>query len=195
MRAGGHLAAGLPDACMEVRIVDPEGRDLPADVVGEIWLRGPGVMLGYWNLPEQTAQVLHQNWMRTGDGGRLDAEGLLTSSTRLKDMIVSGGENVYSAEVENAILSLPGVAQCAVLGVPDDDWELSACMRCWCCSPAHKSTRPASSPTAKERIAGLPGPPAQHVEFRSELPVSAAGKLLKHQLRETYWQGRERRVA
>ncbi len=189
---GRHLAAGLPTPSMEVRVVDPEGCDLPVDAVGEIWLRGPGVMLGYWNLPEQTAQVLHQGWMRTGDGGRLDAEGLLHIVDRLKDMIVSGGENVYSTEVENAILSLPGVAQCAVLGVPDADWgeRVHAVL---VLQPGAAVDAAAVIAHCKARIAGYKCP--RGVEFRNELPVSGAGKLLKHQLRESYWQGRERRVA
>ena len=189
---GRHLAAGLPTPCMEVRVVDPEGNDLPADGVGEVWLRGPGIMLGYWNLPEKTAQVLHQGWMRTGDGGRLDAEGLLHIVDRLKDMIVSGGENVYSTEVENAILSLPGVTQCAVLGVPDADWgeRVHAVL---VLQPGAQIDEARVIAHCKERIAGYKCP--RSVEFRSELPVSGAGKLLKHQLREAYWQGRERRVA
>ncbi|MCY1543855.1 Long-chain-fatty-acid--CoA ligase FadD13 [compost metagenome] len=149
-------------------------------------------MLGYWNLPEQTAQVLHQGWMRTGDGGRLDAEGLLHIVDRVKDMIVSGGENVYSTEVENAILSLPGVAQCTVLGVPDADWgeRVHAVL---VLQPGAQIDETRVIAHCKERIAGYKCP--RGVEFRSELPVSGAGKLLKHQLREAYWQGRERRVA
>lgn len=191
---GRHLAAGLPTPSMEVRVVDPAGEDLPAGEVGEVWLRGPGVMLGYWNLPDQTAQVLQQGWMRTGDGGRLDAEGLLHIVDRLKDMIVTGGENVYSTEVENAILSLPGVAQCAVLGVPDADWgeRVHAVL---VLQPGADADIDEARVIAhcKALIAGYKCP--RGVEFRSELPVSGAGKLLKYQLREAYWQGQSRRVA
>ncbi|CAN5692014.1 long-chain fatty acid--CoA ligase [soil metagenome] len=189
---GRHLAAGLPTPSMEVRIAGPDGEDLPVGEVGEVWLRGPGVMLVYWNLPEQTAQVLQQGWMRTGDGGRLDAEGLLHIVDRLKDMIVTGGENVYSTEVENAILSLPGVAQCAVLGVPDADWgeRVHAVL---VLQPGADVDEARVVAHCKTLIAGYKCP--RGVEFRSELPVSGAGKLLKYQLREAYWQGRSRRVA
>lgn len=189
---GRHLAAGLPTLSAEVRVVNAEGRDVPMGEVGEVWLRGPGVMLGYWNLPELTAQVLHERWIRTGDAGRLDAEGLLYIVDRLKDMIVSGGENVYSTEVENAILSLTGVAQCAVLGVPDADWgeRVHAVL---VLQPGAQVDEAAVIAHCKGLLAGYKCP--RGVEFRSELPVSGAGKLLKHQLREAYWQGHERRVA
>jgi len=188
---GRHLAAGLPTPSMEVRVAGPHGEDLPAGVVGEVWLRGPGVMLGYWNLPEASAEVLHQGWMRTGDGGRIDDEGLLHIVDRLKDMIVTGGENVYSTEVENAILSLPGVAQCAVLGVPDADWgeRVHAVL---VLQPGAGIDQARVIEHCKGLIAGYKCP--RSVEFRTELPMSGAGKLLKYQLRETYWQGQQRRV-
>lgn len=189
---GRHLAAGLPTACMEVRIARPDGSECARGEVGEVWLRGPGVMLGYWNLPEATAQVLQDGWMRTGDGGRVDAEGMLYIVDRLKDMIITGGENVYSTEVENAVLSLPGVAQCAVLGVPDEDWgeRVHAVL---VLQPGAAVDAAAVVAHCKQLIAGYKCP--RSIEFRAELPVSGAGKLLKYKLREAYWTGRERQVA
>ncbi|MBN9409240.1 MAG: long-chain-fatty-acid--CoA ligase [Burkholderiales bacterium] len=189
---GRHLAAGLPTPCMEVRVVRPDGADAAPGEVGEVWLRGPGVMLGYWQLPVQTAEVLHDGWMRTGDGGRLDAEGLLHIVDRLKDMIVTGGENVYSTEVENAVLSLPGVAQCAVIGVPDAQWG----ERVHAVVVAHPGAAVDAAAVVahcKSLIAGYKCP--RSVEFRDQLPVSGAGKLLKYQLREAHWADRERRAA
>ncbi len=189
---GRHLAAGLPTACMELRISGPDGTELPRGQTGEVWLRGPGVMLRYWNLPEQTAQALHEGWMRTGDGGYVDADGLLYIVDRLKDMIVTGGENVYSTEVESVILALPGVAQCAVLGVPDADWgeRVHAVL---VLQPGASITADAVIAHCKQRIAAYKCP--RGVEFRAELPISGAGKLLKYKLREAYWEGRARRVA
>ncbi|MEP6720990.1 MAG: AMP-binding protein [Variovorax sp.] len=189
---GRHLAAGLPTACMEVRIARPDGSECARGEVGEVWLRGPGVMLGYWNLPEATAQALQDGWMRTGDGGRVDAEGLLHIVDRLKDMIITGGENVYSTEVENAVLSLPGVAQCAVLGVPDDAWgeRVHAVL---VLHPGASVDAAAVMAHCKQLIAGYKCP--RSVEFRTELPVSGAGKLLKYKLREAHWEGRARQVA
>jgi len=189
---GRHLAAGLPTPCMEVRVVRSDGADADVGEVGEIWLRGPGVMLGYWNLPEQTAEVLRDGWMRTGDGGKLDAEGLLHIVDRLKDMIVTGGENVYSTEVENAVLSLEGVGQCAVVGVPDAQWgeRVHAVL---VLQPGAQLDAARVISHCKSLIAGYKCP--RSVEFRSELPMSGAGKLLKYQLRESYWQDEQRRVA
>ncbi|XAH21536.1 long-chain-fatty-acid--CoA ligase [Xylophilus sp. GW821-FHT01B05] len=189
---GRHLAAGLPTASMEVRIATSEGKECARGEIGEIWLRGPGVMLRYWNLPEATAQAVQDGWMRTGDAGRIDGDGLLYIVDRLKDMIVTGGENVYSVEVENAVLSLPGVAQCAVLGVPDNDWgeRVHAVL---VLQPGAAVDAAAVMAHCKQLIAGYKCP--RSIEFRTELPVSGAGKLLKYKLREAYWTGRERQVA
>ena len=184
-------AAGRPVTIAEVRIVDGEGRELPAGEVGEITARGPMVMQGYWNRPAETAAALKDGWMHTGDMGRLDADGYLFVVDRLKDMIVSGGENVYSAEVENAIAQLPQVAMCAVIGVPDERWgeRVHAVI---VAREGQPLTEAEVIAHCRERIAGYKCP--RSVEFRSELPLSAAGKLQKFQLREPYWQGRERRI-
>jgi len=188
---GFHLAAGLATPCTEIRVVDPDGIELATGQIGEIELRGPGVMQGYWNLPELTAGVLHEGWMRTGDAGRIDERGLLYIVDRIKDMVVTGGENVYSVEVESAILSLPGVAQCAVFGVPDPEWgeRVHAVL---VLHPGAAVDPAAVMAHCKRLIAGYKCP--RSVEFRAEMPVSGAGKLLKYKLREPHWQGLGRRV-
>jgi long-chain acyl-CoA synthetase len=190
--AGRHRGAGHPLARTDIIIVDEHGTPLPIGEVGEILVRGQGVMLGYWHLPEQTAEALRDGWVYTGDGGRLDDHGILYVVDRLKDMIVSGGENVYSAEVESAIASHPDVAQCAVIGVPDPRWG----------ERVHAVVVPRSgvAPSVDEitrhcrtLIAGYKCP--RTVEFRSALPISSAGKILKAALRAPFWEGQTRNVA
>ena len=122
-RALGKIcSAGRPSYVAEVRIEDPEGHPLPTGEVGEIVAKGPGMMLGYWNRPEESAHALRGGWMHTGDAGFMDKDGFLFLVDRIKDMIVTGGENVYSAEVENALHHHPAVALCAVFGIPADKW-------------------------------------------------------------------------
>jgi acyl-CoA synthetase (AMP-forming)/AMP-acid ligase II len=180
----------LPHA--EVRIVDAEDNEVPTGVPGEVVCRGANVMLGYWNRPEETAQALRGGWMHTGDGGFLDERGYLFIVDRVKDMIVSGGENVYSVEVENALASHPAVATCAVIGVPDDQWGERV--------HAVVVTVPGATPTERELyehvralIAAYKAP--RSVEFVTALPMSGAGKVLKRELRAPYWAGRERGVS
>jgi acyl-CoA synthetase (AMP-forming)/AMP-acid ligase II len=177
-------AAGRPAPICEVRIVDPEtGETRPTGCVGEVVVRGPSVMLGYWNKPEETAKSLRDGWMHTGDGGYMDEDGYLFMTDRIKDMIISGGENIYSTEVENAILSHPAVQSCAVIGIPDQKWGETV--------HAAIVVRESQSLSAqqvidhcRQLIAGYKCP--RSVEFRAELPHSAAGKLLKYKLREAF---------
>ncbi|MCY1408786.1 Long-chain-fatty-acid--CoA ligase [compost metagenome] len=180
-------AAGRPTPLCELRIVDADGRELPHGQAGEIVVRGPTVMLGYWNKPEETAKALRDGWMHTGDGGYLDDDGFLYIADRIKDMIVSGGENVYSSEVENALLSHPGVQMCAVIGIPDEQWG----------EAVHAIIVPVPGVTldgealklhCRGRIAGYKCP--RSLEFRQELPLSAAGKVLKFELRAPFWKAR-----
>lgn len=185
-------AAGQPALTVQVRIVDEDGNEAPRGQVGEITVRGPGVMLGYWNRPEETAEAIRNGWMHTGDAGYMDENGMLYIVDRIKDMIVSGGENVYSAEVENALVSHPKVAMCAVIGVPDERWGERV--------HAVVVVQPGQTVEADEliahcraRIAGYKCP--RSVEFRTELPISGAGKLLKNPLRAEYWKNGDRRVA
>ena len=184
-------SAGRPVAIAEVRIVDHEGQPVPTGAIGEIAARGPMVMAGYWNKPEQTAEVLRNGWMHTGDGGYMDESGYVYVVDRLKDMIVTGGENVYSAEVENVITQLPEVSMCAVVGVPDDRWgervHAVVVLR-----SGHQLSEVDLVAHCKKEIAGYKCP--RSVEFRSEIPLSPAGKVLKYKLRESFWTRRDRGV-
>lgn len=191
-RAGKLRSAGRPGICVELRIVDAEGCELPRGQVGEITVRGPNAMRGYWNKPEQTAATLVDDWVRTGDGGYLDEDGFLFVVDRVKDMIVSGGENVYSAEVENALMQHPGVGECAVIGVPDERWG----------ERVHAIVVPRAGQAlsaddlmqhSKTLIAGYKCP--RSVDVRQEaLPKSGAGKILKSDLRKPYWADETRNV-
>lgn len=192
-----HLlrSAGLPLPGVELRVVDPD-TDQPAGsgTVGEVQARSPYTMLGYFDRPEETAAVMAgDGWLRTGDAGYLDDQGYLYIHDRMKDMIVSGAENVYPAEVENVLLGHPQVADAAVIGVPDDRWgetvkalvvaapgadgdALAAEVIAWC----------------RDRLAHYKCPTS--VDLVDALPRNASGKILKRQLREPYWAGHARRV-
>jgi len=184
-------SAGRAVPIAQVRIVDTDGVPVPNGTVGEIAARGPMVMAGYWNKPEQTADVLRDGWMHTGDGGYMDEDGFLYIVDRLKDMVVTGGENVYSAEVENAITQLPQVSMCAVIGVPDDLWgervHTVVVLR-----DGQTLSAEALVAHCRTLIAGYKCP--HSVEFSTEIPLSPAGKMLKYKLREMHWAGRERQV-
>lgn len=190
--AGRHRGAGRPISTAQVMVADEEGRPLPTGQVGEILVRGKGVMLGYWNQPDLTAEALRDGWMHTGDGGRIDDHGVLYVVDRIKDMIVSGGENVYSAEVESAISLHPDVAQCAVIGVPDERWGERVHAVVVAREGGGLDDR-AVIDHCRTLIAGYKCP--RSVEFKSALPLSAAGKVLKAELREPFWKGRSRNVA
>ncbi|NGY03306.1 acyl-CoA synthetase [Solimonas terrae] len=191
-KLGKFRSAGRPMLGVEIRIVDQEGRELPFSSVGEITARGAGVMQGYWNRPEQTAEAIRDGWMYTGDSGYLDQDGFLFIVDRVKDMIISGGENIYSAEVENAIAQHPAVASCAVIGIPDDHWGEAV--------HAVIVRKPGAvdfgidelRDHCRALIAGYKCP--RSLEMRDALPLSGAGKVLKITLREPYWQQRQRRV-
>ena len=192
-KAGRHRSAGRAIEDTEIMIADPDGRPVPVGQVGEILIRGAGLMLGYLNKPDLSRDALRDGWMHTGDGGRVDDLGLVYVVDRLKDMIVTGGENVYSGEVESALARHPAVAQCAVIGVPDQRWGERV--------HAVIVPKPGADVTADDivvhcrtLIAGYKCP--RSVEVSTEaLPLSAAGKVLKSILREQYWRGQHRNVA
>jgi long-chain acyl-CoA synthetase len=187
MKSAGRAALGC-----ELRIMDEDDNEVPPHTVGEICGRGPMIMLGYWKQPDLTAHTLRNGWLHTGDGGYLDEEGFLFVVDRMKDMIVSGGENVYSAEVEEALYSHKAVAECAVIGVPDDTWgeRVHAVVRL---KPGTTATDKDLIATCHERIANYKCP--RSVTIQSDpLPISGAGKILKAELRRPYWQGLEKRV-
>lgn len=186
LASGGRAVVGC-----DVRIVDADDRDLPAGSIGEIAVAGPTVMQGYWNQPALTAAVLRGGYMHTGDLGWMDDDGFVYVADRLKDMIVSGGENVYSIEVENALLSHAAVREAAVIGIPDPLWgeAVHAVV-----VPKAGADVPAEALIAhcRDRIAAYKCP--RSVEFRDALPLSQANKILKSELRRPYWEGRARAV-
>ncbi len=186
------LSAGRPIAGTEIRIVDGDDRPVAPGSVGEITARGDQLMRGYWNLPEASADALRGGWMHTGDAGMLDEEGYLFIQDRVKDMIVSGGENVYPREVENVLFEHPAVADVAVIGVPDSRWGESVKA---IVVPRQGMDASAEDLLAfcKGRLGGFKQP--RSVDFVSALPRNASGKVLKKDLRERYWQGRDRRVS
>lgn len=190
--AGLTRAAGRSVPTCEVRVVDGEDREVERGKVGEIVIRGPTVMRGYWKDPELTREVIRDGWLHTGDGGYMDDTGFIYITDRIKDMIISGGENVYSTEVEGVVSRHPAVAQCAVIGIPSEQWGESV--------HAIVTLRDGTSATAseitafcRERIAAYKCP--RSVEIRTQpLPMTAAGKVLKTRLREPYWANRSRKI-
>ncbi|WP_431968675.1 acyl-CoA synthetase [Nocardia sp. bgisy134] len=189
--AGRLRSAGRAAPHSEVRIVDSDGVEVPRGEVGEVVVRGGHVMLGYWNKPAETADAVRDGWMHTGDGGYMDEDGYVYIVDRIKDMIVSGGENVYSAEVENAVAAHPAVAAVAVIGVPDTEWgeRVHAVI---VCKPGRQVTAEEIRGHAKELIAGYKAP--RSIEIVDALPVSGAGKILKRDLRQKYWDTGARQV-
>jgi fatty-acyl-CoA synthase len=184
-------SAGRPVVGVELRVTDPDGADCPPGTVGEILARGPQVMSGYWNLPEASEQALAGGWLHTGDAGYFDDDGYLYVSDRVKDMIVSGAENVFPKEIEDVIYQLDGVAEAAVIGVPSQRWGETV--------KAIVVPRPGAALSENDvitwcrgRLAGYKCP--RSVDLVDELPRNAAGKVLKRVLREPYWQGEARQV-
>lgn len=191
--AKGRLrSAGRPSPFCEVRILDAEGKRLGAGEVGEIIFSGPHLMTGYWNKPELSANTLIDGWLHTGDVGYVDSHGYLYVVDRLKDMIVSGGENVYSSEVENAIAKHPAVAGCVVIAVPDPKWG-EAVHAVVALKEGHAVSEEALAEHCKELIAGYKVP--RSFEFRSSLPFTPVGKVDKVSLRAPHWIGHVRRVS
>ncbi len=187
MRSVGQAALAV-----EVAILDEHDREVPRGKVGQICARGPTIMLGYRGKPELTRETLRNGWLHTGDAGYMDEDGFVYLVDRLKDMIISGGENVYSAEVENALHRHPAVAECAVIGVPDDEWgeRVHAIVRL---HPGRSASPEELIAHCRRLIAGYKCP--RSVELReAPLPLSGAGKILKTELRRPWWEGRERGI-
>ena len=177
---------------VELRCVDAAGEDVPTDTVGEIWTRSGQNMLGYWNQPEATAEaVTPDGWFKTGDAGYLDAEGHLFIHDRVKDMIVSGGENIYPAEIENVLAQHPSVADVGVIGVPDDRWGETV-KAVVVARPGTEIDEADLIAFARERLAGFKLP--RSVDIIDELPRNPSGKILKKDLRAPFWEGRDRQV-
>jgi len=190
---GRHRGAGRATLGCEVRIVDSDDRPVPCGTVGEIVARGDNVMMGYWERPEETAKAIADGWMHTGDGGYMDEDGFIYVVDRVKDMIISGGENVYSIEVENAVAQHPAVAQCAVIGIPDERWGERVHAVVVSRSGAQVSAEELIE-FCKTLIAGYKCPRSVEIS-ENPLPLSGAGKILKRELRRPYWENRERLVS
>ena len=193
-RRGGELlsSAGRPVPGVELSIQGEGDQFLAPGAVGEVCARGGNYMREYWNRPDETASVFRGGWYHSGDMGYRDADGYLFLVDRAKDMIITGGENVYSAEVENAIASHPDVAQVAVIGIPDDRWGEAVHAVVVPC-PGSTPTADGIIAHARAAIAGYKVP--KSVSFRNEpLPMSAAMKVLKRELRAPFWEGRERAI-
>jgi acyl-CoA synthetase (AMP-forming)/AMP-acid ligase II len=187
IRSAGKALPGV-----ELAILDADGQKLPPGEVGEIATRSGSNMVGYWNLPEDTARTLGADgWLRTGDAGYMDADGYLYIHDRIKDMIISGGENIYPAEVESAICDHPDVAEVAVVGVPDDTWG-EAVKAVVVMKPGKSVTVADLICFTRQRIAAFKTP--KTIDFIAALPRNASGKILRRNLREPYWAGRERQV-
>jgi acyl-CoA synthetase (AMP-forming)/AMP-acid ligase II len=187
------MAAGLPLPGVELRILSSEGEILGANQTGEIATRSLANMKGYWRNDEATAATIDADgWLRTGDAGYIDEDGYLFIADRIKDMIISGGENIYPAEVESALYEHPAIAEAAIIGVPDDTWGESV-KAIVVLKPDAALTEAELIAFMRERIAAYKAP--RSVDFRdSPLPRSTSGKILRRELREPYWQGKERRV-
>ncbi len=185
-------SAGRAITGTEIRIVDEDDNPVPNGTMGEIVVRGPQVMKGYWNRPEETAAAIRDGWMHTGDAGTLDDEGYLYIKDRIKDMIVSGAENVYPKTVETVLFTHSDIADVAVIGVPHEKWGETV--------KAVVVLRNGSSVSeedlieyCRDKMGGFERP--RSVDFVEVLPRNASGKVLKRELREPYWKGHGRRVA
>jgi acyl-CoA synthetase (AMP-forming)/AMP-acid ligase II len=185
-------SAGKPLPGVEIRIVDADGEPLPQGAVGEVITRSSNNMLGYWNLPDATANTMTDDgWIRTGDAGYLDEDGYLYIHDRMKDMIITGGENVYPAEVESAIFGHPAVQEVAVFGIPDEKWGESV-KAAVVAKPGTNIEEADIIAWARERIAPFKCP--RSVDVIDALPRNASGKILRKDLRAPYWEGYARMV-
>ena len=189
LRRAASCGRALPG--VRLRIVDAEDRPVPPGTVGEIAARGPNIMLGYWNRPEETRHALRGGWLHTGDLATMDEEGYLLVVDRAKDMIVTGAENVYSTEVENALYRHPAVQEAAVIGIPDERWG-EAVTALVVLRPGHDVSAEQIIAHCRAWIAAFKCP--KRVEFRDALPKSGAGKILKAELRAPFWASQARKV-
>jgi fatty-acyl-CoA synthase len=188
---GKVRSCGVAWPGLELKIVGEDGTEVARGAIGEVLIRSPVVMKGYWNKPEATAAAIQDGWMLTGDAAYMDEDGYVFIYDRVKDMIRTGGESVYPAEVENALFGHPAIADAAVIGVPDDTWGETV--------KALIVLRPGAAPDVADIIAWTRGRIAhfkapKSVDFVDLIPRNATGKILRRELREPYWKGRDRRV-
>ncbi|WP_086608048.1 long-chain-fatty-acid--CoA ligase [Erythrobacter donghaensis] len=188
MRSAGKALPGV-----EIAVRGPDNVEVPRGEIGEVCIRSPSNTSGYWKLPEATAKTIDADgWLHTGDAGVMDADGYVYIQDRIKDMIISGGENVYPAEVESAIYGHPAIAEVAVIGVPSDKWgeEVKACV---VAKPGCEVDAADVIAWARERIAAFKAP--KSVDIIPLMPRNASGKILRRELRAPYWEGQERQVS
>lgn len=188
MRSAGKASPGV-----EIEVRGPDNAEVPRGDIGEVCIRSPSNTAGYWRLPEATARTIDPDgWLHTGDAGIMDADGYVYIQDRIKDMIISGGENVYPAEVESAIYGHPAIAEVAVIGVPSAKWgeEVKACV---VAKPGHEIDEADVIAWARERIAAFKAP--KSVDVIPAMPRNASGKILRRELRAPYWEGQERQVS
>ncbi|WP_417322225.1 fatty acid--CoA ligase [Erythrobacter aureus] len=186
MKSAGKAVPGA-----ELRVVDEDGEELPRGEVGELICRSPSNMQGYWNLPDATRGALKDGWMHTGDAAYMDDDGYVYIQDRIKDMIISGGENVYPAQVESAIYGHPAVGEVAVIGVPDDTWG-EAVKACVVPRPGSEVDPDDIIAFTRERLAGFKVP--KTVDVIEAMPRNASGKILRRELRAPYWKDHDRQV-
>ncbi len=184
-------SCGRPVIDAEVEIRDDTGKVLPIGEIGQICARGPQIMKGYWNKEEETKKALKEGWMHTGDAGYMDEEGYVYIQDRIKDMIVSGGENIYSTEVEAALFAHPNIVDAAVIGIPDEKLG-EAVKACVVIQEGISISENDIIEFCKEKIASYKKP--KSVDFIKEVPRNASGKVLKKVLREPYWKDQDRQV-
>ena len=187
LKSAGAAAYGY-----ELKIVNEDGEEVPRGAIGEIVGRGDNLMAGYWNRPEATAEALRGGWMHSQDVGFMDDDGAIYITDRMKDMIVTGGENVYSIEVENVVYRHPAVLECAIIGVPDERWGERVHAVAFL-KPDQSLTLEALVSFCRPHIAGYKVPKSLEISA-TPLPRSGAGKILKTELRSPHWTGRQRKV-
>lgn len=185
-------SCGRPCPGNDVKIIDPQGLTLPPGETGEICLRSASNMLEYYNRPEATANTLRQGWIHTGDAGYVDSEGYIYIRDRMKDMVISGGENIYPVEVENVLAGIPGVIEVAVIGIPDDTFG-EALMAIFALKAGASLSADEMITFCRDRLAGYKIP--RQLSFVDALPRNPSGKILKTVLREPYWAGKDRQIA
>jgi len=184
-------SAGRECLVAEVRIKDEDGMDLTSDEIGEICVKGPNVMLGYWKNPEQTAEALRDGWLHTGDMATMDRDGYIYIVDRKHDMIISGGENIYPREVEEVIYKHPAVAEVAVVGVPDDTWGESV-KAVVVLKPDQSGTGEEIIQLCKDNLASYKKP--KSVDFVDALPKTAIGKILRREVKSRYWTDKDKTI-
>jgi acyl-CoA synthetase (AMP-forming)/AMP-acid ligase II len=203
LRPEDHVIEGTPEQLKrlgsagrqvlgsDVRVVDENGNDVKPGQIGEVIGRGHNVMKGYWKMPEATADTIRDGWLHTGDLATVDEAGYVYILDRIKDMIISGGENIYSREVEEILYMHPAVADAAVIGVPDENWgetvKAFVVLR-----DGEKANEEEIIDFTRKHLAGFKRP--RSVQFIDSLPRNLSGKVLKKELREPYWEGQDRAV-